>query len=89
MQKQRWGAIKSLFTRRVGLQPTRNPSKLRKGDGGDWQQRFREHCIRDAKDYTAHVEYCHWNPVKHGLVAEAEAWPYSTVHRAVREGRFV
>ena len=85
----RWGAIKSRFTRRVGFHPTRSPSKMRKGDGGIWQRRFWEHCIRDAQDYAAHVAYCHWNPVKHGLVARAVAWPYSTVHWVVRERWFV
>ena len=74
----------------VGYNPTRrSPSKMRKGDAGIWQRRFWEHCIRDEADFAAHVDYCHWNPVKHGLVERAEDWPFSTVHRAIREGRFV
>ena len=65
-----------------------NPGVLtHKGEVAIWQRRFWEHSIRDAADYAAHVEYCHWNPVKHGFVEQPEDWPYSTVHRGVREGR--
>jgi putative transposase len=52
-----------------------------KGEVAIWQRRFWEHSIRDAADYEAHVDYCHWNPVKHGFVARAVDWPYSSVHR--------
>lgn len=50
-----------------------------------WQRRFWEHHIRDEADYWAHVRYCWMNPVKHGLVARPEEWPWSSVHR---DGRF-
>lgn len=59
-----------------------NPGlRVHKGERGIWQRRFWEHCIRDAADFAAHVEYCHWNPVKHGFVERAEDWPFSSVHR--------
>ncbi|MBI3872948.1 MAG: hypothetical protein HY304_07740 [candidate division Zixibacteria bacterium] len=47
-----------------------------------WQRRFWEHLIRDQDDLNRHINYIHYNPVKHGLVSEAVDWPYSTVHRA-------
>ncbi|MGH8523445.1 MAG: REP-associated tyrosine transposase, partial [Gammaproteobacteria bacterium] len=53
-----------------------------------WQRRFWEHQIRDAGDYARHVDYVHYNPVKHGLVAEVRDWPYSTFHRYVRLGLY-
>ena len=39
-------------------------------------------------DYGAHVRYCHANPVKHGFVERGEDWPYSSVHRDIRAGRY-
>nr|WP_199181041.1 hypothetical protein [Chromobacterium alticapitis] len=42
--------------------------------------------IRDEADFAAHLDYVHFNPVKHGLVANVAAWPYSTFHRYVRAG---
>ena len=65
-----------------------NPG-LRSDKGGlaVWQRRFWEHCIRDAEDFAAHVDYCHWNPVKHGYVARPEDWAWSSVHREKVRGR--
>ena len=34
-----------------------------------------EHTIYDDADYAAHVDYIHFNPVKHGLVVGVEDWP--------------
>jgi putative transposase len=43
--------------------------------------------IRDETDLARHVDYVHWNPVKHEHVARVSDWPYSTFHRLVRDGR--
>ena len=40
-----------------------------RGERGIWQPRYREHTIRDDRDFAAHMDYTHFNPVKHGLVA--------------------
>jgi len=87
----RWGAIKSRFTRRVkgkmGATPIlRSPSKIKKGDAGIWQRRFWEHAIRDSRDYDIHLHYCWNSPVKHGHAARAIDWPYSSIHRDIRAG---
>ena len=44
--------------------------------------------IRDEQDFVKHVEYIHYNPVKHGLVKTPKNWEYSSFHRYVREGVF-
>lgn len=51
-----------------------------------WQRRFWEHTIRDEEDYERHVEYIHYNPIKHGLVACPHQWPYSSFERFVEKG---
>jgi putative transposase len=40
-----------------------------RGERGIWQRRYREHTIRDDRDFAAHMDYAHFNPVKHGLVS--------------------
>ena len=76
----RWRLIKSRFSR--SLPRDRDPrAGRRKGERGIWQRRFWEHAIRDAEDLDAHVDYIHWNPVKHGVAAAPEDWPYSTYHQ--------
>lgn len=81
----RWSQIKSGFSR--GLEPgPRSTSKLLQRDKGIWQRRFWEHQIRDENDLERHVDYVHYNPVKHGLVNRVIDWPYSSFHRYVRRG---
>ena len=53
-----------------------------------WQRRFWEHTVRDGADLKAHLDYIHYNPVRHGLCASPGAWPYSTFHRFVRAGMY-
>jgi putative transposase len=80
----RWMLIKAGFSRRIPAGERRNKSRMTKGERGIWQRRYWEHAIRDAHDYAAHVDYTHYNPVKHGLVKCVKDWPYSSFHRYVR-----
>jgi len=88
----RWLAVKALFTRRYleggGAETPRTDSRQRTGERGVWQRRFWEHLIRDDLDLERHVDYVHFNPVKHGLAASASDWPWSTFHRYVRNGMY-
>jgi putative transposase len=88
---KRWMLIKQGFTKRLrGLGVLDGKSvHQRRGNGeiGLWQRRYWEHQVRDEADYARHVDYIHFNPVKHGLVRRAADWPHSSFHRYVREGR--
>jgi putative transposase len=42
--------------------------------------------IRDDKDYAAHMDYLHFNPVKHGFVEHVGDWPHSSFHKLVGNG---
>lgn len=83
---RRWKEIKAEFTKAVGMVGRRSPSKIDKGEAGLWQRRFWEQHIRDEADYAMHVRYCWSNPVRHGLVARAVEWPYSSIHRDIARG---
>jgi putative transposase len=87
---QRWMLIKKGFTQRFlkagGQEFDQSRSRQNKRERGVWQRRFWEHQIRDEKDLQRHVDYIHYNPVKHGLVDAVENWPWSTYHRFVRDG---
>lgn len=61
-------------------------SRARKGEVAIWQRRFWEHQIRDENDLQRHVDYVHYNPVKHGLVQDVEDWPWTTYHKYLKEG---
>lgn len=53
-----------------------------------WQRKFLEHTIRDNRDFINHVEYIHYNPVKHGLVTAPKDLEYSSFHRYVNLGLY-
>jgi len=53
-----------------------------------WQKRFWEHTIRDQADLNAHLDYIHFNPVKHGLARCSHEWPHSTFARWVKRGAY-
>ena len=60
---------------------------MRRRERGIWQRRYYEHLVRDSDDLSRHIDYIHWNPVKHGWVHRASEWPYSSFHRYVEQGR--
>ncbi|MGI4807501.1 MAG: hypothetical protein ACRYF2_05260, partial [Janthinobacterium lividum] len=45
-----------------------------------------EHTIRDETDFVRHVDYIHYNPVKHGYIADPQNWPCSSLVRFIRNG---
>jgi len=53
-----------------------------------WQPRFWEHQIRNEEDFHKHLDYIHYNPVKHGLVNRVRDWPFSSFHRYVDRGLY-
>jgi len=82
----RWMLIKAAFSRTIPLGENIGASRLGKGERGIWQRRFWEHQIRDDNDLARHIDYVHINPVKHGHAARASDWPFSSIHRYIREG---
>lgn len=84
----RWRLIKTRFAKSLPKHERRSAVRKARNERGIWQRRFWEHSIRDDTDYAQHVEYCYFNPVKHGLVRRVQDWPYSSFHRDVRLGLF-
>ena len=88
----RWGHIKRLFTRRWkaigGSQEVVSSSRQRHREAGVWQRRFWEHTIGDDDDLVRHLDYVHYNPVKHGVAGCPHAWPYSSFRRWVEQKRY-
>ena len=82
----RWQLIKRYFSRKFDADQMRSGSKIKHREKGIWQRRFWEHEIRNEQDLQQHMDYVHFNPVKHGYVARCAEWQYSTFHRYVRSG---
>lgn len=80
----RWRKIKHFFS--IG-QPSglKRDSLVRRREKGVWQRRFWEHVIRDEEDWRRHIDYVHYNPVKHGYVLSPDEWPHSSFDKALRK----
>ena len=83
---RRWHDIKSRFAAQMPQGERRSLRRQKNGERGIWQRRFWEHCIRDERDLERHIDYIHFNPVKHSHVRRVIDWPYSSFHRYVRAG---
>lgn len=82
---ERWQEIKKGFSQAL----IKQGNQLRKNKFNKynlWQRRYWEHTIKDEKDFENHVNYIHYNPVKHKLVKEVKNWRYSSFHEYVRKG---
>jgi putative transposase len=81
----RWRRIKGHFSSQLlaaGIAIWRHAN----GELALWQRRYWEHTIRDEQDFVRHVDYVHYNPVKHRLVTRVREWPHSSFHLYVRRG---
>jgi putative transposase len=81
----RWRAIKSRFVRALrsaGVSVVAND----RGECRLWARRYWEHTIRDEQDMDRHLDYIHYNPVRHGLVQRVADWQFWSFHRYVRMG---
>lgn len=87
----RVGRIKALFTkqwRSVAVAKPLNASRQKHREGSVWQRRFWEHTIRDEDDFASHLDYIHYNPVKHELASCPHIWPYSSFADWVDRGYY-
>ncbi|WP_242675189.1 REP-associated tyrosine transposase [Phytopseudomonas dryadis] len=82
----RWALIKSTFSRQLQSTEPISLSRHLKRERAIWQRRYKEHCIHDQDDLQRHIDYIHFNPVRHGYVTHPGDWPYSSLHRHIGQG---
>ena len=76
------GQIKAGFTKNVNIEYEMNNSR----ESNIWQRRYWEHTIRDEDDLYKHLDYIHFNPIKHGYVQRAKDWEFSSFDKFVKKG---
>jgi putative transposase len=78
----RWRLIKRYFSMEVDASVNHRKEKE------VWQRRFWEHTIRDVNDWQKHMDYIHYNPVKHGLARMPLDWQHSSFNYWVGRGLY-
>lgn len=58
------------------------------GPGRVWQNRFWDHIIRDREDLNHHIDYIHYNPVKHEFVNNPFKYEYSSLNKYYDNGMY-
>ena len=77
-------AIKISFTKNSKIEYTTKRNR----ESNIWQRRYWEHTIRDENDLYKHLDYIHYNPIKHDYVKKAKDWKYSSFKKFVRMGYY-
>lgn len=75
-------SCKAVFTREY------KRSRGLRGNVTIWQTGFMDHVIRDEYDFERHLNYMHYNPVKHGLVQHPEDWAHSSFRTWKERGHY-
>jgi putative transposase len=60
----------------------------RYGAGRVWQNRYWDHIIRDESDLNRHIDYIHYNPIKHGLAKDPFLYPHSSLKEYADTGYY-
>jgi len=76
------------FSKTLPKTERRSAVRVSRRERGIRQRSYWEHLIRDEADYSARLDYIHYNPGKHGWVKEVKDWPYSSFHYWVRQGDY-
>jgi len=79
-------AIKYYFSKRIDNVGVETPTYgyKNKSEKGIWQRRYFEHSIIHEEDLNNHLDYIHYNPVKHGYVKAVKDWSFSSFHNFVK-----
>ena len=89
---KRWGLIKRHVSRSCEAYwaplEMLSLSNIKRDEKGIFQRRFWARDIMDVEDFSKHMDYIHFNPVKHGLVKHAVDWKYSTFHKYCKNGLY-
>ncbi len=82
-------SIKYYFSKNynVGVE-TPTYGYINKGEKGIFQRRYFEHTILTEKELNNHIDYIHYNPVKHNLVKDVKDWQYSSFHNFVMQNLY-
>jgi len=58
-------------------------SALKRGEKGIWQRRYYDHIIRNEEDLHKHIDYIHYNSMKHYKIPPKD-WEYSSFKKFVQ-----
>ena len=80
--------FKTYFSRHINIDNSHlSEGKKHKKEKGVWQSRYWAHIILDENDLYKHIDYIHYNPMKHYNIAPRD-WKFSTFMRFVNNNYY-
>jgi putative transposase len=79
-------SFKSNFSRFMPKNVNQTESQMKRREKGIWQRKYYDHIVRDENDFHKHLDYIHYNPVKHNYVKAPKDWEYSSFKKFVKMG---
>ncbi len=83
--------IKTYFSKNIDIAAINDynlsRSQIKKGEKDIWQRRYWEHTIVDQEDLYKHIDYIHFNPMKHYKIVPKD-WQYSSFKNFVKNGYY-
>lgn len=79
--------FKQYVSKNISNPPEQNIIQQRRKEKGVWQRRYYDHIIRDEKDLNRHLDYIHYNPMKHYNISPIN-WKYSSFQKFVEQGMY-
>lgn len=81
-------SIKVSFSKHFPLNTEQTEKQLLRREKGIWQRKYYDHIIRNEEDFNKHLDYIHYNPIKHGYVNCAKEWEYSSFKKFFKLGYY-
>lgn len=81
-------SVKSNFSREMPFNNYQSEKQILRREKGIWQRKYFDHIIRDEDDLHKHLDYIHYNPIKHGYVQKVRDWEYSSFEKFVEKGYY-
>ena len=80
--------FKTYFSRQINIDNSNlSEGEKHKKEKGVWQSRYWAHIILDENDLYKHIDYIHYNPMKHYNIAPRD-WNFSTFMRFVNDNYY-
>lgn len=80
-------SFKSYFSRNMPKNYNQTMAQIKRREKGIWQRKYYDHLIRDENDLNKHIDYIHYNSLKHMNINPCD-WEYSTFKLFVENGYY-
>ncbi len=80
-------SFKVNFSRNLQFNENQTLNQKQRREKGIWQRKYYDHIIRDENDFYKHLDYIHFNSMKH-LNIKPSDWEYSSFNKFVSNGYY-